>query len=351
MKLTIFNDYKEEEWISMNIYSSNLCKELRRLDDKITLREFAGLDKLSRLIPKKYYKIRYLFRFLVNPGLSYFVQGDINHITDQANTHLQYFLNPKKTVITCHDLVSPYWGFGIMKNAAKIISVSEATKKEIIRKLNIDDSKIVVIPNGVENIFTKIKNKQKLEAFRNKYRIPAKFILIVGSVEKYKNIEFAIKVLAEILKKNKTIFLIKAGQPWTQSQKRIIKSLNLESNIINLGFVSKIFLLYLYNLASCLFQPSFVEGFGLTVLEAMACGCPVAVSDTQALKELVGDSGIVIDIKKARDTARQILEVDKNTKIRAFYINKGLKRSKLFNWHLTAQKTYQVYKSVLKQYK
>lgn len=372
MRVTIFRDYKEEEWESMEVYTNHLINGLLfQKKFNIEVNEYLGLEALSAKFPKSRNKyLRYAFRYFVNPPGAFFHQGDINHITDQANAHLLTILNPRKTVITCHDLIVPHWQMGhladrnvkkrlkrivelwrihLLSKAARIIAVSDATKDDIVHTLQIRPEKIIVIPEGVSPVFRRTTEKATLNQTQGRYKLPRRFILHVGTNHEYKNIEGLLRMFAHVSSKDHNLYLVKAGQPWTMSQSLMIKQMHLAHKIIHCGFVPTNDLPAIYSLATALVQPSHTEGFGLTVLEAMACGCPVVLSRIPALIEIAGKAGIYIPMLPTGKDLGKALAILLKSRARTNYYRLGLTRSKFYSWDRAAQLTYKVYQEVCKE--
>lgn len=368
MKVTIFRDYPEEGFPSMEVYADNLSAALKKIKPSLEFKEYLPLADWSKRIGYSSLKARLIFRFLIYPLMAPFRQSEVNHLVDHSYGHLAYFLDSKKTVVTVHDLdvlrlkflkwptfrdkvMRGLYLFSVsgLKRAALIIAVSEDTKNDLVRFLKIPKKKIVVIPEGVEPIFRKIDDKKKLAKIKKKYHLPEKYLLHVGECWQYKNIEGILRVFAALSQLNKfeDLFFVKVGGTWTEEQKKLIKQLKVEAKVVKLPFIPRQDLPGLYNLAQVLVQLSFLEGFGLTVLEAMACGCPVVVSTTPALKELVGEAGEVV---KARDKKGAVRTLDGLLSKKNSYrqlSQKGLQRAKLYRWSKTANQTIKVYQKII----
>jgi len=363
--ITMFVDYPEEGFLSSQVYTDNLSSNLKKF---FFVDQYLPLNKLSKKLGYFNLKTRFLFRYFIYPLFAPFHQGEINHIIDQTYAHLLYFLDGEKTVVTVHDLdvlrlkfikwptlrdkIMKYfyiWSVKALKKAAKIIAVSEDTKKDIVRFLQIPEEKIIVIPEGADSVFKRMKDKKKLKLVKNKYKLPEKFILHAGECWKYKNIEGILKIFGKISEKkdSKNLFFVKVNGTWSEEQRKLIEKLGIGKRIVKLPFVPPQDLAAIYNQAAVLLQLSFLEGFGLTVLEAMSCGCPVVVSDAPALKELVNDSGIIVNPLEEEKVITELRKMILNKKIRNIYIKKGLKRAKEFSWEKTARKTLKVYEEII----
>lgn len=235
----------------------------------------------------------------------------------------------------------------IFKNTDKIITISKNSKKDIMNIYKIPEKQIIVTNLGVDKKFKKIKNRKVLEDVKNKYDLPENFILFVGTIEPRKNLENLIRVFSKY--RNKEIKLVIVGKMGWKYKPffKTLKQLNLNKDIKLLGFVEDDDLPYLYNLAKVFVYPSFYEGFGLPVLEAMACGCPVITSNTSSLPEVIGNAGIMIDPKNLENELIPAVEKILNSPtIRNELIEKGFVEAKKFSWIKTVKRTLNIYENV-----
>ena len=368
MKVTIFRDYPEEGFPSIEVYTNNLISGLKKQRLKFKIKPYLALAAWSKKLGYSSLKTRLIFRFVIYSLLAPFHQGDINHVVDHTYGHLVYFLNPRKTVVTVHDLdvlrlkflkwptfrdkvIRRLYLFSAsgLKRAAMIIAVSEDTKNDLIRFLKIPAERIAVIPEGVEPVFKKIDNKEELKRVKSKYHLPDKYLLHVGECWQYKNIEGILGVFKNLNEKKEfeNLSFVKVGGTWTEEQKKLIRRLKIKDKVIKLPFVPRKDLPAIYNLAKILIQLSHLEGFGLTVLEAMACGCPVVVSHTPALKSLVAKAGIVVNPKEVGGVTTAVSKLLRQETKHCRYSRLGLKRAKLFNWQKTAEETIKVYRGII----
>jgi len=310
--------------------------------------------------------MRQFFRYVVNPIGSWFQQGDIFHITDHANSQLLAVLDPSKTVITCHDLTAPYWmmdhvpltfkkriRFAVerwrlrfLHRAARIIAVSHATKQQIVELLGIPEKNITVIWEGVDKSFVRITDSMKLHEVIHRLKLPKKYVLHVGTTYYNKNIEGLLRIFFALAKKDKNLCLVKSGDPWTTDQMNIIQMSGYIQRIHHIGFVEVSDLPVVYSLAKTLIQPSYAEGFGFTVLEAMACGCPVVVSNIPAMREMVKDAGLYVDPSPTKNQIREIAVLITSHVRRNVMMKLGYRRAAMYSWDKTVKKTYEVYEEV-----
>jgi glycosyltransferase involved in cell wall biosynthesis len=237
-----------------------------------------------------------------------------------------------------------------------IITISEASKKDIIKYLEVPKEKVFVTYLAPGKEFKKFQPKAGpplAEKIRQKYHLPEVFVFYVGDVNWHKNIPGLIKVMAKI---NPAVSLVLAGKAFmdeelkeTKEILQLIKEPNLINRVKLLGYLPESELVAIYNLASVYCQPSFYEGFGLPVLEAMACGCPVVAAKAGSLPEICKEAAIMIDPYDISDIARGINRVVENKSIRNDLINKGFKQENKFSWEKTARETLAVYNRVYAQ--
>lgn len=274
-----------------------------------------------------------------------------------------------KTVVTVHDLaplVFPkYFPKGIrgsfkwriqkslLRKANLIISDSLSSKKDIIKYAGIPEDKIKVVYLAAGESFKKLEiGNWRLETKR-KYNLPDRFLLYVGDVTWNKNLPR----LVEAAKKSK-IPLVMVGKalisedfdkknPWNQDLVTVQNSVKEDKNIILPGFVETTDLVQIYNLATFLIMPSLYEGFGLPILEAMACGCPVITTKEGSILEVAGGAAFYTDAYDSDKIAKDITEVFEDEKLRKELSQKGLLQAKKFSWKKTAEDTIKVYEKVL----
>lgn len=236
-----------------------------------------------------------------------------------------------------------------LKTVDKIIVDSLFTKNEVKEIFNIQDEKIRVIYPGVNEAFKKIFDTSLLEAVRNEYCLPQNFILCVSTLEPRKNIEgliLAYKRLKEILN-NPPSLVIAGPKGWQYDEVfNLVMSLGLTQEVIFIGYVSEEHLPIIYNLALLFIYPSFYEGFGLPVIEAMACGLPTIVSHTSSLKEIANEAALFIDPHNCNDMASAMKELIISHSLREELSHKSLNNARNFLWKQCARKTLEVYKEV-----
>lgn len=286
---------------------------------------------------------------------------------------------PALTIVTIHDVIplifKKKYPVGIkgkinfflqmlaLKGCSAFITDSDNSKKDIINYLKIEDQKIDVIALAADRDF-KALEETKLILAKRKYRLPNRFILYVGDANWVKNLPFLIKGFKKIADNPDFVdvklvlvggvFLKKIddiNHPELESLKKVnllIKELKLESNLIRVGNIEKEDLVGFYNLATVYVQPSFYEGFGLPVLQALSCGTPVVSSNGGSLKEVGGEAVIYFDPLNLNAFVAVLKELIQNKSLQDKLSKMGIKQAQKFSWIKTVELTKLVYRKVLK---
>src|SRR5215472_10172443 len=236
--------------------------------------------------------------------------------------------------------------------AARILTGSEFSKASILKVYgDLDEDKVVVVPNAAANEFRPISREAAVAAVRERFSIGVPFVLSVGDLQPRKNQIGLIKAFARMvnaypqLKQN----LVLAGkETWFADQvHKAARESGVSDRIQFFGFVSDDDLLQLYNACDLFVFPSFYEGFGLPALEAMACGRAVACSHTSALPEVVDGAAILFDPYAIDEIVRALADLLLDSELRARMERLGLQRAAHFSWQKTAQRTLDVFQDVL----
>lgn len=354
-------------------YAKELVTALIRLDTGEDIRFFytdvegstpePPLDVIPRRIlrcPKKVWAAGVLlgsiFRF---PMDRLFGDIDIYHATD----HLLPTLKKTRSIYTLYDLtfsLNPRthlpllrWSSDFLvprslKRCDRIIAISECTKRDAVRLYGIEADKIKVIPLGVSERFRPSTDGEK-SAFRERFRLPERYLLYVGTIEPRKNLSMLLEAYRAVVDAGANVRLVIAGKKgWLYEDFfRKVRELHLEDEVLIPGFVPEEDLPALYSLADAFVYPSLYEGFGLPVLEAMACGTPVVCSNTSSLPEVAGNAGLLIPPTEPHAWAQALGQVTRNTELRAELRDSGLRQAGRFRWEKTARETLEVYRSVI----
>lgn len=244
----------------------------------------------------------------------------------------QYFVNPRK----------------IARTAKKIISVSQSTEKDLEEIYKIRPENIKVILHGVSWDFRVIdRNDSKLLAVQKKYHFPHKYILYLGNIEPRKNIASLIAAYKIFIAKNPEFNeykLVLAGNLSPLCSSLIEKE---KKNIITCGYIHRADRPYIYNLASLFIYPSFFEGFGLPVLEAIACGTPVITSHNSSLPEVTDKAAVLIDPNRPNEIAEAMKAILTDEKLSRSLVEMGISQTKKFTWKKCAEETFSVIASAV----
>lgn len=227
--------------------------------------------------------------------------------------------------------------------ADAVITVSNWSAREIIRKYNIQNHLIHVVPNGLGEQFHPL-DKENQQMVRNKFTAGAPFILYSGSITPRKNIPGLLEAYALFASDFPEFRLVIAGSPLHgyRNLPSLCKQLGIEKHVIFTGTVSDVDLAGLTASAELLALVSHYEGFGLPVIEAMACRTPVVCSGTTALREVAGDAAYLVRPDAPVEIASAFREIVANPELRANLIDKGLKRAGLYNWEKSAERLWDV---------
>ncbi|MCX6798320.1 MAG: glycosyltransferase family 1 protein [Candidatus Falkowbacteria bacterium] len=231
------------------------------------------------------------------------------------------------------------------KRAKKIITVSEFTNKEILEVYpKAPADKIIPIHNGYNNdLYKKINDPEQVESVLAKYSLTRPYFLYVGRLEKKKNTPALIEAFALFKEKNPgynhKLVLIGSASYGFDEVKYIIEEFNLNKEVIMPGWVEELDLPYIYNGAVAFIFPTKHEGFGIPVIQSLACGLPTAVSDIPVLREVAGDSVLYFNPNSHRDIKRAMESLITDQLLREDLIKKGYLKAQEFSWRKCAEET------------
>ena len=265
------------------------------------------------------------------------------------------FLGKKPFVITHHDLIPEKFpekyaaldGFSkvqkqkILDKAAKIIAVSENTKQDILEVFRIAPEKVEVIYHSTH--FSAFIPNPSVEI-----NVPKRYLLYVGNRDNYKNFGVFVRAIAPALLKQPDLHLLCAGNGrFTATEQNLFVKLKISNQVVHHAIENDDVLYLLYKNALVFVYPSLYEGFGIPILEAFACDCPVALSNRSCFPEVAQDAALYFNPEDEGSIAFQIENIIENSDLRTDLINKGKQRLKDFSPEITAKKTFEVYKSVI----
>jgi len=269
---------------------------------------------------------------------------DVPQVFTMCDLSLQKFreMHPKERVWFADFFLKRRLGY-----ATHIITISNFIRSEICDELHLPGEKVTAIPLAPDLFFFPRK-RGKAEVVVEALGLPRDYILFVGTLEPRKNLPILIKAAA-VCESDIPIVLV-GWEGWgSEEWLEMVKDQGLRSRIFTTGYVDEESLACLYSNALALVFPSLYEGFGLPVLEAMACGCPVICSDAASLPEVAGNAAILIDPAEFEDLAVAIDRVVSDSALRMDLIKKGFERAGQFSWERTAKQTLEVFRSVVDQ--
>lgn len=242
-----------------------------------------------------------------------------------------------------------------IRKAARILTVSEFSRDSIARAYNLDPERITVVYNAAASGFHPMRREAATNAVAARFGMAAPFILSVGDLQPRKNHVGLIEAFARLIRSHSHLRheLVLAGKH-TWFTPRVIEAARrsgVGDRIRFLGFVTDDDLLHLYNACDLFCFPSFYEGFGLPVLEAMACGAVVACSNTSAIPEVADGAALLFNPRDAGEITRAMLDLIQLPELPARMRRLGLQRSTHFSWQQAAQKTLEVYHEVVQQHR
>lgn len=358
-------------------YTFNLIKEILRLDNyneyRLFYNSFGDCPNMPEFAGEKVKLIKYNYP---NKIFNYLLCKIFNYPKIDKTLEADVFFMPHinfiglsgraKSVITIHDLSflrypeffsarKNFWHKMVnVKNLLKkfdmVVAVSENTKRDIMELCGVNKDKIKVIYAGVGGEFKNNIDREKLLEAKNKYKLPDKFILYLGTVEPRKNVEGIIRAYNQLRIINYELhdvkLVIAGGKGWkSENVYREWEKSEFKNDIIFLGYVDGEDKIYLYNLASVFIYPSFYEGFGFPPLEAMASGVPVIASYAASLPEVTGGAALMVDPYNINEIARAMREILTDENLRNNLISRGLERAKKFNWENTAREYLKIFSS------
>jgi glycosyltransferase involved in cell wall biosynthesis len=350
----IFNSYfLSGEKAGIGHYSLNILNALKQVDDNLRIDEISNKYGLNKLIFEQIYLPIYLL--LKRPDI-YF-----------SPSIVLPFISLSPSVVVVYDLVFkifPKYYRGLINifylkmffkrsliNAKKIIAISESTKRELVNIYNIPEEKIKVIHLAAAKEYRLYEDKDQLAKIREKYKLPKKYLLYVGTIEARKNVKGIIRAYFALPDKirfsTKLVLCGKKGWGVGDLEKRLADHQEKDS-VIFLDYVDGTDLPLIYNLASLFVYPSFYEGFGLPILEAMACGVPVITSNCSSMPEVSGDAALLVDPNNISEISDKMKDVLEHSELAMELRSKGMERAKMFSWERAGKETFELLEKVKK---
>jgi len=266
------------------------------------------------------------------------------------------------SVVTIHDLAYEFfpdlflsgdlyklkhWTKQSVKQATKIIAVSHSTKADLVKLYGVAEDKIIVVHNGYDAESFNLKKPVSLKILESYQLVPQNYLLFLGTVQPRKNVTKLIQAFRLLKSSGYQGKLVIAGKiGWLAEETlSVIKNSEDASDIVMTGYISPENQTALYRHADVFVLPSLYEGFGVPVLEAMACGVPVAAASNSSLPEVVGDAGLLFNASDPAELSEVILKLKKD---RPKWVKKGLSHVRNFSWDKCAKETLAVLQTTAK---
>jgi glycosyltransferase involved in cell wall biosynthesis len=352
-------------------YTANLLFHLQSLGDEIIplyhrppIHGYAGGGSedsnnfIPALLPKGLNKTVWMQCFL--PFQLSRLGVSVSHFTNSVAP----LFSPCPTVITIHDMtlwLFPQYHYGLRllsmrpfiplaaRRAAAIIAVSRATREDIVRILKVPPEKVHVIHEAPAASYRPLDRQTALQTLGSAWAVPERFALYVGTIEPRKNLVRLLQAFALLwhggVVPHKLVFVGQRG--WKEEPVfQTVEALGLQDAVIFLGYVPHEILIALYNLAEAMVFPSLYEGFGLPVVEAMACGTPVITSRKGSLDEISGEAAEFVEPTSVESIAEALRCVLNDPSRQAELKHRGLAHSSRYSWEISAKQTQALYRQV-----
>ncbi len=297
---------------------------------------------------------------------SYILQKKFSGLKDSVFHSSYYTPSPWSSiaqVVTIHDMISEIFTetynlahvralreskAKCLKTASRVIAISEQTKKDLQKVYNIPASHIDVIYHGVDfDYFSRVQSPIRQKEILEKHSLNRPYFLFVGGRLHHKNFKGLLKAFAHSKISNDFVLAV-AGTPWNEEELSLINSLGVASKLIWMPTLEENELSTVYQKAQALALPSYYEGFGLPLIEAMAAGCPVLASNSGPFPELSQDAALLFNPFN-ENKIEQAMEAIVKPTTRTELIEAGKKRAKVFSWDLSAQQHFESYSKALKK--
>src|ERR1700738_900987 len=233
------------------------------------------------------------------------------------------------------------------RKAARIISVSHDATRIAVGRLNLPPSKVATVYHGFRTDFKRVEDPERLARARARYKLPERFILYVGRIYPMKNVRGLVEAFAKLRDRIPHSLVICGIKHYkTEPDFAAIEQHSLHDRVIPTGFVEEEDLPALYSMADAFVLPSLYEGFGIPLLESMACGCPIVTSTQGSCPEVVDGAGVLVNPRDSADIAEGIYKDVTDRALVPRLVRKGYQRVAQFSWEKCARETLDVIASV-----
>ena len=350
-------------------YTRNLLRHLARIDrdsEYVLLCHQPDLGIAAQLGTN--------FRTVLEPSPNYSIREQIHvprvlHRERPDVFHAPHYVMPPavrcRSLVTIHDCIhlmfpqylanraAYVYARALMWSAARrshrILTVSEASKRDIIHFLNVSPEKIVVVYNAIDERFRVPPSEEAIARVRERYQLNHGFVLYVGNIKPHKNLVRLVEAFDGLRKRGfDDLKLLIIGDEISKlpALRRAVHSHKLHKHVRFLGYLPDDTLAILYRLAAVFVFPSLYEGFGLPPIEAMACGTPVVTSNVSSLPEVTGDAAVLVDPYDIESIVDGIARVLSDPALREKLRAKGIARAREFSWERSVGRTREIYQEV-----
>jgi glycosyltransferase involved in cell wall biosynthesis len=351
-------------------YVRNLLRHLGRLDhttEYVILCRQADCGMVKDLGPN--------FRAVPERARPYSLREQLTVPLDLRREEIDLFhaphyvlppLTPCKSVVTIHDCIHlrfpqylpNHFAYAYARTSMwfathrsnRVLTVSEASKRDILRYFKVPDAKIDVIYNAIDERFGQAAHEEEIARVRERYQLDGPFVLYAGNIKPHKNLERLIEAFHLIRRgplEHVKLLIIGDEISKYATLRRAVHQHKLHKHVRFFGFVPDETLAALYRLARVFVFPSLYEGFGLPPLEAMASGTPVVTSNVSSLPEVVGDAALLIDPYEPESIADAMRRVLTDERLREDLRARGLARAREFSWERSVRRVREIYEEVL----
>ena len=384
LKVGIICDLKEEQWPSMDLVGDMLLEQFaqRRNGDLQASRVQPKLRRSCTALPlMRNSRLAWNADRLLNRAVYYpwWLRGrsrqfDVLHIVDHSYAQLAWQTTPSRTIVSCHDLEAfsclfeqpaqrrPKWFQAYsrhilrgMQRAAHVVCVSDTVRCAAVENGLLDAKKVSVVHNGVHPTCRPQPQKEFDECAVGLLPFDANtpLLLHVGSTVRRKRIDLLLRIFASVRRQSQHAKLVRIGGPLTAEQSAEATALGVLDHIVQLPFLSREALAAVYRRCNIALLPSEIEGFGLPVIEAMACGCPVVATDIPVLREVGGDAAIFVQLGQIEAWSDQIVALLAEEKVdpqaRMLRREASIANARRFSWSAAANQLAYLYMQIANQ--
>jgi len=375
MKIGIITDAIDDRAAGIGTYVRNVVPEIVRLDKKndyylihfdnsknVFYKQFNNNKKVHEIIIpiKKLPFARETRKIIFMPKI--LNRYELNIVHEMAQIGPFFTKTNYKKIVSIMDIAAiilpktqPFISvirhkFGlpiILRNVDKIITISENTKKDLLKYFKISKEKITPTLLAADKSIIRITDKNKINLFKKKYDIDYPFLLFVSTLEPRKNIIRLLKAFSKAKEEIPQKLIIVGRKGWKYHDiSKTIKRLKLEKDVVFREKIANNELPLFYSTADIFVYPSLYEGFGIPPLEAMICGCPVITSNVSSIPEVVGNAAELINPYNIGELKDSIIKLANNKELRGKLSKRGIEQAKKFTWKKTAEKTIKIYEEL-----